>query len=213
MNFGKVLIFGDSYSTYSGYIPEGNAAYYPTSVEGRPKLGGVEDTWWYSLIKETGSELVLNDSWSGSTIGYRGYSGSDTSTTSSFIKRLRKMKENGFFTANKIDTVFIFGATNDNWADAPIGKTKYKNIRESDLYEVLPAICYFLENVKELLPAARVIFIINSELKYEIVTGIKRASKHYSVESVLLSDIDKQSGHPTALGMARIKDIIIKKLT
>lgn len=28
MNFGKVIIFGDSYSTYSGYIPEGYAVYY-----------------------------------------------------------------------------------------------------------------------------------------------------------------------------------------
>ena len=213
MNFGKVLIFGDSYSTYSGYIPEGNAAYYPPSVEGRPKLGGVEDTWWHSLISETGSELVLNESWSGSTIGYRGYSGADTSTTSSFINRIRKMKQNGFFDSNKIDTVFIFGATNDNWADAPIGKTKYKNIKEADLYEVLPAICYFLESVKALAPKARVIFIINSELKYEIVTGIKRACKHYSVESILLSDIDKQMNHPTVEGMKKIKDTIIKKLT
>ena len=28
MNFGNVMIFGDSYSTYSGHIPEGYAVYY-----------------------------------------------------------------------------------------------------------------------------------------------------------------------------------------
>lgn len=31
MSFGKVMIFGDSYSTYKGYIPEGYAVYYSGS--------------------------------------------------------------------------------------------------------------------------------------------------------------------------------------
>ena len=34
MNFGNVMIFGDSYSTYAGCIPKGYATYY--SPEGDP---------------------------------------------------------------------------------------------------------------------------------------------------------------------------------
>jgi len=213
MTFKNVLIFGDSYSTYLGWIPEGNAAYYPTTAEGRPQLKDVTETWWHALITETDSTLVLNESWSGSTIGYTGYNGADTSKTSSFITRLRKMISEGFFEKTKIDTVFVFGGTNDNWAEAPIGDTKYRNIKEGDLYSALAAVCYFLGKLKEILPDARIVFIINSELKYELVTGIIRASKHYGTEYVILSKINKQAGHPTSLGMAQIKNQILKKLT
>ena len=213
MSFNNVLILGDSYSTFNGYIPEGYAYYYPPTLEARPKLKDVCETWWHALISETGSTLVRNDSWSGSTIGYTGYNNADTSKTNCFIHRLRTLEAEGFFKENTIDTVFIFGATNDNWADAPIGNTKYSDIKEKDLYSVLPAVCYFIENLKRNLPTARIVFIINSELKYEVVTGIKRACKHYGIESILLSKIDKKSGHPTKKGMAQIKKQILKKLS
>ena len=78
MSFGNVLIFGDSYSTFEAWIPEGNASYYPPTTESRPMIDDVKDTWWHSLITETNSNLVLNESWSGSTVGYTGYDGADT---------------------------------------------------------------------------------------------------------------------------------------
>ena len=213
MKFGNVLIFGDSYSTFKGWVPKGNAVYYPPIIEGRPKITEVSDTWWHAFINETDSALVLNESWSGSTIGYTGYGGADTSKTSSFITRLRKMRSDGFFEKNKIDTVFVFGATNDSWSDAPIGKNKYTGRSESDLYFVLPAICAFLEELKEVLPKAKTVFIINCGLKEEIISGIKRACKHYSAKTVFLSEIDKKADHPTVLGMTQIKNQILKKLT
>ena len=212
MNFGNVLIFGDSYSTFKDSVPEGYAVYYTTTRDTGPNITKISDTWWNALITETNSTLILNDSWSGSTIGYTGYDGVDNSKTSSFIFRLRKMNERKFFKENRIDTVFVFGGTNDNWADAPIGNTKYKNFKENDFYSVLPAVCHFLESLKESAPEARIIFIINSELKYEITMGIKRACRHYGIEHVLLSGIDKECGHPTVKGMRKIKKQIFAKL-
>ena len=103
MKVGKVLIFGDSYSTYTGYVPEGYACYYPPTNLERPSLGGVNETWWHSLISETSSELILNDSWSVSTVVYYGYGRADTPKTSSFINRLNKMISNEFFEKNKDD--------------------------------------------------------------------------------------------------------------
>ena len=210
MSFGKVLIFGDSYSTFNGWIPEGNAYYYPPTLDSRPIVDKVEETWWHSLITETGSELVLNESWSGSTIGYTGYGGADTSKTSSFIIRLRRMLANGFFDKEKIDTVFVFGGTNDSWSDAPVGELKFENRTEADLYFVLPGICEFFEGLKTALPNARIICLINSDLKDKITEDMKSACKHYRVEYLALSDIDKKSDHPTVLGMKAIKEQILK---
>lgn len=212
MTFGNVLIFGDSYSTFKDCVPKGYAVYYTTERATGPNITDVSDTWWHSLITETSSNLVLNDSWSGSTIGYTGYNGADNSKTSSFIFRLRQMVERGFFQGNHIDTVFIFGVTNDNWADAPVGNTMYKGIKEKDLYSVLPAVCHFIENLKEALPKARIVFILNTENKYEITMGIKRACRHYGIEYVLLSNIEKECGHPTVKGMKQIKKQILAKL-
>ena len=212
MTFRNVLIFGDSYSTFKDWIPQGYAFYYPPSIERWPMIDKVSDTWWHSLISETNSTLLLNESWSGSTVGYTSYDGKDTSKTSSFITRLRKLEADGFFKENKIDTVFVFGATNDSWSDAPVGENKYENRTERDLYFVLPAVCEFLEKLNENLPKARIIFIINCGLKNEITTGIKNACEHYGIETVSLSDIDKKSDHPTVPGMKQIKEQVLKSL-
>ena len=213
MKFGNVLIFGDSYSTFKGYIPEGYISYYPTTLKERPMIDKVCDTWWHALISETNSTLLLNNSWSGSTIGYTGYSGSDTSKTSSFITRLEKLEKEGFFKENKIDTVFVFGATNDSWSDAPLGNIKYENIERCDLYSVLPAISFFLGKLSSLVPNSRIVFIINTELKDTLTDAIKTICEHFSIEAVTLSDIDKKSDHPTVLGMKQIKEQVIKSLT
>ena len=85
----NLVIFGDSYSTHKDHIPSGYAHYYcdgGRSPEEPVTNMTVDKTWWYQLIENTGATLVRNDSWSGSTIGYTGYSG-DCSKTSSFICR------------------------------------------------------------------------------------------------------------------------------
>ena len=70
---GKTLsILGDSISTYSGTMPEGNANYYTGSNCG---VGSVNDIWWKKLITSLGMTLDTNNSWSGSTV-----SGSDNSS-------------------------------------------------------------------------------------------------------------------------------------
>lgn len=61
---GKTLsILGDSISTFAGYIPAGNATYYPSST-----VQAVTDTWWKKLIDALGLTLDVNNSWSGSRV-------------------------------------------------------------------------------------------------------------------------------------------------
>ena len=214
MIINNFMIFGDSYSTYEGQIPEGYAPYYaPNGVLPDHPVSKMEldQTWWKRMIKEDGANLILNNSWSGSTVSYSGYDG-DCSKTSSFICRYRKLKESGFFNSNKIDTVLVFGGTNDSWVPSPLGEIKLSDWDEDDLYKVRPAICYFMSALKKDLPSARIVFIANCDIKQEIIDCIKLAAKHFCVEVVELSDIDKQCGHPTPKGMEQICNQVLNYL-
>ena len=197
----NVMIFGDSYSTFAGYIPQGYAAYYSENEKEETDVRHVEETWWYGLCKELSLNLVQNNSWSGSTLGNTGYNG-DCSKTSSFICRMDKLAAEDFYAKNDIDTVFIFGCTNDSWANAPLGEVKFTEHTADDLLQVCPAIAYFVHKLKTILPDGNIIFIINTNLKTKIKEAIKTVCEHEKVSYVALSQIDKNCGHPTIKGMA-----------
>ena len=211
----NILIFGDSYSTYEGSIPDGFAFYY--CEKGRVDAPAVtkmklSETWWSRLIEKINGNLLQNNSWSGSTIGYTGYEQSDCSKSSSFICRYRKLKEESFFVENTVDTVFVFGGTNDSWSDAPLGVIKCSDWKEQDLFNVLPAIFHFLWALKTGLPNAEIVVIINSDIKSEIQNALETAAKLYNMKYVRLHNIDKDWGHPTAQGMAQISEQILEKI-
>ena len=73
----RVTIFGDSYSTFYGWLtPATNESWYfpaghPGHVEGND-VTRVEETWWYQVIQQMGYKLEMNNSYSGSTVGYYG---------------------------------------------------------------------------------------------------------------------------------------------
>ena len=212
MNLKNVLIFGDSYSTFKGYIPEGYAKYYSDSEDAPTDVRCVNETWWHQVMTNTESNLVLNNSWSGSTIGFTGYNNSDCSKTSSFIYRIEKLIEEGYFNDNAINTMFIFGGTNDSWSNAPLGEMKYCDWEREELFCVLPAICCFINKVKQTLPNARIICIVNTDIKDEIRNALSDACEYYVVEYIRLNDIDKVNGHPTVKGMAQIAEQVMASL-
>lgn len=194
----RAIIFGDSYSTYEGFVPEGYAIYYP-----RLDVGDVGETWWSLVAKENDIDVVMNNSWSGSTMCYTAYDNVDCSKSSSFIFRLRCLKEKNFFEENKIDTAFVFGGTNDNWSNDPLGEVK-EEYEEKDFYEVIPAIYHFLESLRDAMPQGDIYCLVNTELKKEITEALINASKEYGITPVTFERIAKDCGHPTVQGM---KDI------
>ena len=210
----NVLILGDSYSTYEGYIPEGYKTYYylngPDDVPAFRKIN-VEDTWWKQVLDLSGDNLLLNNSWSGSTIGYTGYDNVDCSKSNSFIYRFRQLRDSGFFKENVVDTVFLFGGTNDSWSDAPLGEIKLSDWEEQDLYFVLPAICYLTKSIKTELPDANIYFLINTDIKTEIADCIKQCCANYGVTAIELENIEKECGHPTIRGMKSISRQVLDK--
>ncbi len=212
MNLKNVLIIGDSYSTFKGWVPDGFGTSYSEEETDQTDVRRVEETWWHQVITETDSKLVMNNSWSGSTICHTGYNGQDLSNIKSFIYRFDCLKESAFFKNNEINTVFVFGGTNDSWANSPIGEFKYSNWEKQDLYSFRPAICYLLDSLKKTLPDARIICLINCDLKDDITNGIKTACEYYGVESIKFEKVEKMHGHPTVNGMRDIKDAVLKAL-
>ena len=202
----NLLIFGDSYSTFEGYIPEGYKHYYGPSPRPDIDVSRVEETWWYPLLEELSLNLVRNDSWSGAPVAYPGWEDTDCSMSSSFIYRLEKLSEEGFFKQNEIDTVIVFGCTNDSWLSTPFGEIKFTDFYRKDFYSVCPAVCYFVGKLKSILPDADVIFVMNTGLKEEICDAIRAACDHYGARYLELFDIDKIHGHPSIKGMKSIRE-------
>jgi len=61
----KISIYGDSISTYSGWIPTGNVTYYTGNNAG---VKNVNETWWKKVINALKLDLVVNNSWSGRAV-------------------------------------------------------------------------------------------------------------------------------------------------
>ena len=210
---GKLVIFGDSYSTFKGHIPEGYAFYYLAEVSDPPlavRTMQLSETWWQRFIKRTGAELVRNDSWSGSTISYTGYEG-DCSNTSSFIYRYRLLRDAGFFRDGKVDTVIVFGGTNDSWVPVELGEDRGCDTEE-DLYFALPAISRLMSDMKDELKDIRIVFVANCDINEKIIEHMEKEGKRLGIETVRLENIDKEEGHPTPLGMAKMCDQIATAL-
>lgn len=200
----NVFIMGDSYSTYSGYIPAGYHSYYGDDREAAPIVKGVEKTWWRILARDNKFDIVLNDSFSGSTVCNTVRE--NLSVESSFVNRIDKYISEGFFSENKIDTMFVFGGTNDSWINSPVGEVKYSDWTYEDLKCVLPAFCYLLDKAKNVV--GEIVVVINNGLKPQITDGLVEVCKKNEIKYLILENVDKENGHPTETGMVQISNQI-----
>ncbi len=194
----RISILGDSYSTFEDYIPQGNETWYFQKLDtNRTDVNDVRQTWWWQLIKNGGFLLEKNESYSGATISYTGYNDEDYSPRS-FITRLPRL--------GNPDILLIFGSTNDSWAGVKTGDYCYENFTRGDLYFYRPALAKLLNDALCRYPNVKIYFIINSELRKDIVESTETICKHYGVKYIQLKNIDKHWGHPTIKGMKAISD-------
>ncbi|MGM8363198.1 SGNH/GDSL hydrolase family protein [Flavobacterium sp. ARAG 55.4] len=196
----SVSILGDSYSTFEGYmVPDTNFVWYNTRITQKTDVTSVKQTWWYQFIKDNNYKLELNNSFSGSTICNTGYQKQDYSSRS-FIRRMDNL--------GSPDVIFIFGATNDAWANTPIGQFKYNDWTKEELYDFRPAMAYMLDYMLGRYPNVKIYFLLNSDLKETINESVKTICKHYNVDCIELKGIDKKEGHPSIKGMEQISNQI-----
>lgn len=126
----------------------------------------------------------------------------------SFISRFDKLVNDGFFNENIIDTVIVFGYTNDCWINVPFGKKKYNDFKEEDLLEFCPAVCYLASRIKKVLPNANVLWLLNTDMDEKFPNAVKSIATHFGQKYLLFEAIDKSSGHPSAKGMKQIAEAI-----
>ena len=200
-----VSILGDSYSTFEGYVtPETNEMwYYAQGERGRTDVADVRQTWWHQLITRQGWKFCVNNSYSGSTISYHGYSANDYSKRS-FLTRMDNL--------GCPDIIFIFGATNDSWAGAPVGEYQYEDLSKANFWTFRPAMARMLQWMTNRYVGADIYFLLNDGLRDDINESVRTICQHYGVKCIELHDIDKQSGHPSVKGMKQIADQIIEAL-
>ena len=192
----RISFMGDSYTTFEGYIPEGNAVwYYCPPDTSLTDVSSVEQTWWHLVVTEGRYKMDTNDSYSGATISYTGYNGQDF-TDRSFITRLPRV--------GRPDVLVILGGTNDSWAGAEVGEYKYADFQTEDLYYYRPALAKLLQDAKQRYPKARLLFVMNSELREDITESSRVICAKYSVPFLQLHDIAKKAGHPNVEGMKSI---------
>ena len=194
----KVSILGDSYSTFQGIIPANYSTFYPNNQN---DVKEVEQTWWSLYIKAKGYELEKNDSWSGTTICGTGYGRMDSSR-SNFISRVDSL--------GNPDIIFVFGGTNDAWANSPVGEYQYSDWTKDDCKNFRPALACLFVMLQKRYPKAKLVSLLNSELREPINESMREVCKHYKVQLIELHDTEKQNGHPSISGMKSICEKLVE---
>lgn len=201
----RVTIFGDSYSTFEGWLePATNEPWYWT--ENSPyrdknnDVTKVEQTWWWQVIDQMGWKLEKNNSYSGSTVGYYGYQ-NENYQPRSFNTRVSDLGEP--------DIILSCCITNDSWTGETVGKYKYANWDENDMWYFRPAMARLCSTIKQNYPLAKIYFILNTDLKPEHAESMRVICRHYGLPLIELHDIDKQDGHPSQKGMKAFAQQVI----
>ena len=64
----RFSILGDSISTFSGYSEPAGAEFYDAEKKVLSRVTSQKDTWWGRTIEALGGTLLVNNSFSGSTV-------------------------------------------------------------------------------------------------------------------------------------------------
>ncbi len=220
----KVLIIGDSYSTFYGCIPEDYAAYYAMTA-GQVK-NGVENpsyTWWYKFIKAVDGYLVRNDSYSGSTIAwwgiyaqahnFTGWTYWQADRDESFCERVKNLGETE---ADRPDLILVFGGTNDNWMRQRVKEGDASQmgpytfdprardglVNENDCVHLAPAIHQLMWVLRNKYPLAKTMFIINSRSTVNYGGGAPTGKEQDGMTDEYIEAIDVAA---RGLGCATVK--------
>ena len=200
-----VSIVGDSYSAFTGWVPEDNNINFDGTYNG---VASVSDMWWFKVIQKFNMSLMLNESWSGSTICNTGYNASDATATS-FLTRITKRYGATNTLGQKPQVLFVLGGLNDTWAKSPLGNVKYSDWTTDDLKTTLGAYSKMINDILLYNPGIEIINFEYAAVSQAIRDGKALICEHFGVKNVPISVVDSLSGHPTTTGMQQIVDQII----
>ena len=155
----------------------------------------------YSSFYPNDRNDCTEDSWGGTTICGTGYGRMDSSRNN-FIARVDSL--------GSPDIIFVFGGTNDAWANSPMGEYQYADWTKDDCRNFRPALACLLDMLQKRYPQAKIVSILNSELRETVNESMREICSHYGVQLIELHDIEKQNGHPSVKGMKSICDQLLE---
>jgi len=144
----KLSILGDSISTFDGWIPEGNSAFYPQNGT----VKEVSQTWWKLVLDELGLELYTNGSSSGSTcFGDSREADPACGCTDYRISQLAGAD------GEAPDLIVIYMGTNDMLRGAPVGDNDgLRSVEEGMVESLSDSYTMILDKIRERYPQAQV---------------------------------------------------------
>ena len=230
-----ISILGDSISTYDGWIPEGFNVFYPIDGE----LTDVSQTWWKSLIDDTGMELCANNSSAGSTCIGDSLS-IDDPTFGCSDGRLSFL---GGSQGRLPDVIVIYMGTNDLLNGVPIGDNDgTKLVEEGNVENFSDAYCLMLDKLASYYPTAQIFcctlapvgdwgtdqpfVIFENHLgltaeeysdQIKVIANSKGAAVidlyHCGITIDNLAEMTTDGVHLTLVGMERVKNAVFDGLT
>ena len=198
----RLSVIGDSYTACRGWTPPDQQTYYPT-----PTVTDFTKMWWYLVCKEMNWQPLIIDGYSGSTVCT--HVREPQPVSAAFVNRIKNtMGEERIFDA-KPDVIIILGGQNDYVSGVDEGELQYSDWTDDDLYKFANAFCYMLDYLKKYNPGAKIVNLTNLNfVSARMVVNMAEACEHYGVQNLLLYNVERDRGHPTANGMQQICNII-----
>ena len=193
----SISILGDSLSTFEGYLPAGNVAYYPNGLN---DVLSVDKTWWMKLISHTNARLEVNNSYSGACVS--------GNADSSYLNRIGSIGSPKY--------LIIHGGTNDGWNNIIAGNLHFDRINSelntgefADSYDLLIRKAIYLH------PNTNIILVIPHTASDDYANIIETISKHYNLFGCVdlrLYTFYTVNNHYQVEGMDIVEKAVYKKL-
>lgn len=202
----RFSVLGESYSAFEGSVdPETNAIFHYSEIG----ITKPEQMWFYQVAKANNWELEKNNSFSGSMVC--NCKNNEYHAPHSFIRRMDNL--------GNPDVIFVFGATNDVFYEAPLGEFVYSDWTEEQLEMFRPGLAYLLYSLGELYPHAKLFLMIDMDLcsggveesvRDSYIRSMHAIANYYQVKCIDLYRIRKDLWHPDVHGMHSIAIQVIE---
>lgn len=218
----KFSVLGDSISTFFGYSQPPEAVFYSSINRYETGVCSVSDTWWSKVIDALGGQLLVNDSFSGSTVTFdpryeiASYGCSDERTSS--------LDANG----KTPDVILVFMGINDRGSGVLLRPTREEEKKDPRIFS--EAYSEMLRKLQTNYPKAELWCLslpLGSLDGYAPSAAARQKNEEYSKvvaecaahKNCRLIDICKMKPyesidglHPNADGMNRIAEAVLAAL-
>lgn len=222
---GKLFsVLGDSISTFEGFSEPRDAVFYDTPTKITSGVVTVGDTWWGKVVDELGGEILVNDSFSGSTVCRHplaeipSYACGDERTSSLGREKVAPDVIIVFMGTNDWGQGFgiRYGDTSGDLANFYVAyKTTLKKLKKNYPRAEIWCITLATRGAKEIYAELAACRGIKDVAEYSAAIGV--CAKEESCRLIDLSRFDApyrtiDGLHPDALGMTAIAQAVLFEL-